>query len=341
MATEHEDWRLLLTDDGSPTLVHPAHGEACHSRAGAWLESRERYARACRVRERALELAQRGERAFRLLDVGTGLGLNVAAALAALEATGVALDVVTLELDASVIERTLALARTGELHARSSPELVRAHAPVLAALERALAAPERAPTTSERSRSTSERASTASAREPASVEGALGTPERAPAPRERAPEPLPLGDGRLRLLLGDGRATLPALDPALRFDAVFLDAFSPGVDGALWQPAFLAELARRLAPGAVLSTYSVSLAVRVGLAAAGLHVAPGGRVGTKAAGTLASNRPFPPDHPALDARTTRRVARRAARLVADGPERPGVPPPEGGASPRAISHPEG
>ena len=106
-------WQLLVTDDGSPTLVHPVHGEACHSRAGAWLESRERYARACRVRERAEELARRGERVFRLLDVGTGLGLNVAAALDALEGTGVVLDVVTLELDASVIERTLSLARTG------------------------------------------------------------------------------------------------------------------------------------------------------------------------------------------------------------------------------------
>ncbi|MBK7876560.1 MAG: hypothetical protein IPJ77_12565 [Planctomycetes bacterium] len=297
-----DGWQLLVTDDGSPTLVHPVHGEACHSRAGAWLESRERYARACRVRERALELAGRGERVLRLLDVGTGLGLNVAAALDALDGTSVALDVVTLELDASVIERTLVLARSGELHARSSPELARAHAPVLAALERALATRGR-------------------------------DPER--------PASVTMGDGRLLLLLGDGRETLPTLNPARPFDAVFLDAFSPGVDGALWQPSFLAELARRMAPSAVLSTYSVSLAVRAGLAAAGLRVGPGGRVGTKAAGTLASHRPFPADQPVLDARTARRVARRAARLTAGESARPGGPPIEGGAPPRAISHPEG
>ena len=53
MAGSEKGWRVLRTDDESLTLVHPIHGQACHSRAGAWTEARERYAVACRLRERA------------------------------------------------------------------------------------------------------------------------------------------------------------------------------------------------------------------------------------------------------------------------------------------------
>lgn len=256
-------WTPLQTDDGSYTLVHPTHGEACHSKAGAWTESRERYALACRLRERALELRASGERTLRLLDVGTGLGLNLAAALEALEGTGVALDATSLESEIGVIEATLALGPQLAL-----PELERHHVHVRAALELAV---------------------------------------------QRPNEPIALADGRLLLLLGDGRATLPSLAPSVRFDAVFLDPFSPGVDPPLWQPEFLAEVARRMAPKSLLSTYTAAAAPRVGLLAAGLHVGPGARVGTKSSGTLAS-----PDLElgTLDARTTRRLKAKVERLWA-------------------------
>jgi tRNA U34 5-methylaminomethyl-2-thiouridine-forming methyltransferase MnmC len=91
------------------------------------------------------------------------------------------------------------------------------------------------------------------------------------------------------------------------FDAVFLDPFSPRVEKDLWSFEFLSGIARRMAPGSLLSTYSASLSVRAALAASGLLVGPGARVGTKATGTLASPdvelRPF-------DARTWRRIERR-------------------------------
>ncbi|MCZ6598972.1 MAG: MnmC family methyltransferase [Planctomycetota bacterium] len=232
----------VRTADGSWTLAHPGHGETLHSRSGAWQEAVERYATPCRLRERALA----GRAELHLLDVGTGLGLNLAAALAALEGTGTRLIVVSLERDRSVIEAAFGLdAGPGE----------RWHAPVRVALRAALP-------------------------------GGL-----AETPGGRAKVELGAAGGELRLLLGDARATLPRLELAPRFDAVFLDPFSPRVEPELWEAGFLVEIARRMAPGSLLSTFSAATRVRVALAGAGLAVARGPRVGTKAEGTLAGPDP--------------------------------------------------
>ncbi|MBL8857370.1 MAG: hypothetical protein JNL28_02540 [Planctomycetes bacterium] len=267
MNSARASWMPVVTGDGSLTFAHPVHGQTCHSKAGAWTESRERYAVACRVRERALEIKAAGATSFRLLDVGTGLGLNLAAALEALSGTGLTLDADTLEIDRSVIEATLAQG------VATLADLERWHAPVRVALAGALRAPSGTP-----------------------VECAGGT---------------------LRLYLGDGRESLRTLDPSARFDAVFLDPFSPGVDASLWEAQFLAEIARRMAPGSMLSTYTVSLGVRAALARAGLKVGCGAAVLTKAAGTLASpdREPLP-----LDAKTMRRLEARLARADGFRPE---------------------
>jgi len=240
-------WAPVTTADGSVTLRCPRTGALAHSAAGAWTEARERYVQATRLAERP--------RPVRVLDVGTGLGWNLAAALDAADP----LDVVTLELDRGPIEAALALAEAGGL---GPPDLVRRHEPVARSLREAL-------------------------------DGSGG--------------PVDLGRGRLRLLLGDARRTLPGLGPAPAFDVVFLDPFAPGEDPPLWEPEFLGEVAARLAPGGLLSTYTASLAVRARLASAGLRVGPGPRVGDKAQGTLAS-----PDLalPAFDARTQRKLLRR-------------------------------
>ena len=127
-------WAPRRTADGSWTLVSTAHGEACHSRSGAWREARERYARPCRLRELA-----RRRPLVRVLDIGTGLGLNLAAALGALEGTDARLELVSLERDPDVVRTTLRLfdgrrvtAGAGERH----------HAVVRAALRDALAGDE-------------------------------------------------------------------------------------------------------------------------------------------------------------------------------------------------------
>ena len=111
--------------------------------------------------------------------------------------------------------------------------------------------------------------------------------------------------GRLTLHVGDARETVTRVSGP--FDAVFLDPFSPAVEPDLWSPEFLRAIAERMGPEAWLSTYTASLAVRAGLAAAGLRVGPGPRVGEKAQGTLASPTLDPGP---FDARTQRKLERR-------------------------------
>lgn len=238
-------WKPFRTDDGSWTLVHSGHGEACHSLAGAWSQARERYVGPSRLRELANE-----REVVRLLDIGTGLGLNLACALAALEDTGARLEAVSFELDPTVLEAAFTLR---EWPPEVAPWIARAHAGLAAELAH------------------------------------------------------PGSSSWLRLELGDARQRLLALAHEPTFDAVFLDPFSPGIESELWEPAFVAEIAARMAPHALLSTYSASFKVRLALARAGLSVGKGPRVGRKAEGTLASKAGgLPP----LDPRTQRRLAAR-------------------------------
>jgi len=262
------DWVPRPTDDGSWTLEAVELGEACHSLAGAWQQARERYARGCRLGERGREHALRERLA--LLDVGTGLGLNLAAALAELDGTRTALHALTLERSPEVIAAGCDLYDRPELRAGPWEPW---HAPVRAALRRALAAP--------------------------------GTP-------------VDLGGrGTLTLRLGDARLTLEAAD-AGPFDAVFLDPFSPRRAPELWEEPFLAAIARRMAPGSWLATYSAAFRVRLGLARAGLRVGQGPRVGAKGEGTLAGPDVSPPELPS-------RLRRRLARRCAQGAPAPSLP----------------
>lgn len=89
----------VATDDGSWTIHDELVGQACHSLAGAWTEARERYARPCELRRKAKE-----DGVLRLLDVGTGIGWNLAAALAELEEESVRLEVLCLEADRKLFE---------------------------------------------------------------------------------------------------------------------------------------------------------------------------------------------------------------------------------------------
>jgi len=257
-------WEPERTEDGSWTLRHPEHGEACHSHSGAWLEARERYAHPCRLSGWTRE----HDRPLRLLDVGTGLGLNLAAALEAVEGAGGTLAAVTLERDRSVLAATLALSEDAE-HAGPEEQW---HRPVRLALAHAL--------------------------DQVAVDGDA---------------PIAMGTrSTLLVVLGDARETLTSLPAEVRFDAVFLDPFSPSREPDLWQEPFLAAIAHRMESGARLSTYCARYSVRLGLARAGLRVGLGPRVGKKAEGTLASHAA---NLPQLAPRVERRLRRDLSGLA--------------------------
>jgi tRNA U34 5-methylaminomethyl-2-thiouridine-forming methyltransferase MnmC len=118
-------------------------------------------------------------------------------------------------------------------------------------------------------------------------------------------------DLTLELRLGDAREGARALlAQGARFDAIFLDAFSPGVEPDLWSADFLGDLGRLLTSTGRLSTYTVAMGVRASLARAGLRVGEGGRVGAKAGGTLASpSGDVPPLLPRVAAKLARRLER--------------------------------
>ena len=258
-------WRTRRTEDGTLTLVHPVHGEACHSDVGAWRESWERYVEGCRLPERLR--AEQPER-LRVLDVGTGLGWNLAAVLVARDRFSAAtrLDLVTLESDPEVMRTAIGLGdRAGQ-----GPQ-----AEALLEIHRVLS----------------------------ECLGALAGEGHA----HRAPTRFGYED-QLTLCLGDARDTLPELAREPGFDAVFLDPFSPRREPDLWAAEFLEEIAVRCAPDAWLSTYSASTGVRVALSLAGFEIGPGARVGAKAEGTLARRgAPLPPFEPKIARRIARRV----------------------------------
>lgn len=266
-------WQPVRTEDGSWTLLHPVHGEGCHNRAGAWLEAQQRYALPCRLQERA---QVEGLTRFRLLDVGSGMGTNLAAALAALESSACALEAVGLESDVEVLRTTTQMFE--ELDPGPGARFQRT---IHAAFRQLLL---------EHDTLGEECESSAESPQPFHVLGPVELPHA----------------GNLSILLGDGRLALPAWEPSWRCDGVFLDPFSHSSDATLWEPAFLHHLAQRMAPGSWLSTYSAAYRVREGLAQAGLRVGQGARLGAKAEGTLASPDGSPP---ALPDRIRRRLVK--------------------------------
>lgn len=81
-----------------------------------------------------------------------------------------------------------------------------------------------------------------------------------------------LAGGRIRLMLcfGDVADVLPELDG--RFDAWFLDGFSPAKNPDMWQESLFPLIAARTQPGGTLATFSVAGHMRRSLAQLGFTV---------------------------------------------------------------------
>ena len=99
-------------------------------------------------------------------------------------------------------------------------------------------------------------------------------------------------DTELHIMLGDARETIRQIlttKEENKFDAVFLDPFSPPKNPELWTVEFFKDIKKRMKKNAVLATYSCARVARDNLREAGFEVKDGPVVGRKSPGTLAIN----------------------------------------------------
>lgn len=83
---------------------------------------------------------------------------------------------------------------------------------------------------------------------------------------------LDFAEGRVRLILGFGRAERVVPELELAADAYFLDGFAPARNPQMWSDELIAALALHAAPGATAATWASAGSVRRALAAAGFTV---------------------------------------------------------------------
>ena len=124
----------MITGDGSPTLLHPTHGEPCHDTRGAWAEANQLHVFGCDLPRRLL----RGER-VRLLEVGAAPGWNIAATIAYASGLPGELDVTAVERSAEALEAGAGLSADGSWRSDaprgSAAALERAHVVLALAAE--------------------------------------------------------------------------------------------------------------------------------------------------------------------------------------------------------------
>jgi|TARA_Y100000310_G_scaffold274244_1_gene290139 chorismate dehydratase len=90
---------------------------------------------------------------------------------------------------------------------------------------------------------------------------------------------------KIKIILGDARETIKDLDG--KFDAVFLDPFSPKKCPELWTGEFFKDIRKLMKSNSVLATYSCASSVRKNLEKAGFVVKDGPSIGRKAPSTIA------------------------------------------------------
>ena len=79
-----------------------------------------------------------------------------------------------------------------------------------------------------------------------------------------------IGEGKI--LWGDARKTIDFIPGDIKFDLIYLDAFSPQQCPELWSEEFLEKLVNKLAQGGRLITYCRAAAVRASLKRSGLII---------------------------------------------------------------------
>jgi len=90
---------------------------------------------------------------------------------------------------------------------------------------------------------------------------------------------------KIKIILGDARDTIKRLNE--KFDAVFLDPFSPKKCPELWTEEFFSDIKDIMSQAGILATYSCTKSVRKNLSNAGFIIKDGPCIGRKSPSTLA------------------------------------------------------
>ncbi|MEA3378330.1 MAG: MnmC family methyltransferase [Nanoarchaeota archaeon] len=90
---------------------------------------------------------------------------------------------------------------------------------------------------------------------------------------------------KIKILLGDARKNIKKIKE--RFDAVFLDPFSPLKCPELWTKEFFIDIFKIMKIGGILATYSCAKNIRKNLNEAGFEIHDGPCVGRKSPNTVA------------------------------------------------------
>ncbi len=103
-----------------------------------------------------------------------------------------------------------------------------------------------------------------------------------------APKTLGYEDDKyeITLIIGDAQKTIKSIN-GIRFNAVFLDPFSPKKCPELWSKEFFTSIFDLMYDGGILATYSCSRSVRRNLQEAGFRVEDGPCVGRRSPSTVA------------------------------------------------------
>lgn len=93
----------------------------------------------------------------------------------------------------------------------------------------------------------------------------------------------------IKILIGDARKTIKEIESKIniKFDAVFLDPFSPKKCPELWTKEFFKNIKKLMKPNSILATYSCARIVRDNLKSAGFIVKDGPIVGRRSPSTIA------------------------------------------------------
>lgn len=92
----------------------------------------------------------------------------------------------------------------------------------------------------------------------------------------------------LKIIIGDAVQTIKLFNPKnTKFDAVFLDPFSPNENPELWTEDFFKNIIFLMKNNAILATFSCAKKVRENLKKAGFYVFDGPIIGRRSPSTLA------------------------------------------------------